>query len=401
MKALFLLIAAVLMASTAFTQTSNPCVSCNNNVIDTANYSSAIGSENISTGLNSLAGGIQSQATGEYSLAFGKNNIANQRASFAVGENTEANGMYSIAMGFGCKSLGNMGVAMGFFAEANSSASIALGKSVKTSGTSSFVLGRGYDEQLLENSIGYSLMIGINSTVPTLFIGPSIGGPTRTGKMGIGNITNPEAKLHIKADINEDASIMLQPTESNYYAKLLFGENGHQIYTKAGDNFSFSTSSGKDFVFENGNLGVDTENPIAKVHIKNGDIFIEDIDRGIVMKSPDGSCWRGTLDNSGMLNFVQVNCNDLLTGSLDHSDRMTKRVNIYPNPTGSKLFISIDQELTGAILEITNINGKIQTTKVLSNQESCIDMSSYSKGIYIYTVKNNTGIIDTGKVVKE
>ncbi len=400
MKALFLLIAAVLMVSTAFTQTSSPCISCNNNVIDTTNYSSAIGSENISTGLNSFAGGFQCEAIGDMSLGFGNNSSSSGLHSIALGSESLATHSFGIAIGKNAIATNINAVAIGKYVESSQVSSFSFGTFLTNTSGFSFLIGKGAsNSQRLENTIENSLIIGFNSQLPTLFIGPSTGS-SYTGKVGIGNVNNPDAKLHIKADINEEASLFLQPTGALRYAMLLFGDHDHTIKAKPGSNFTFSTTE-NDFVFENGNIGINTEDPVAKLQVNDGDIFIEDIDRGIVMKSPDGSCWRGTLDNSGMLNFVQVNCNDLLTGSLDHSDRMTKRVNIYPNPTGSKLFISIDQELTGSILEITNINGKILTAEVLAIQESCIDMSSYSKGIYIYTVKNNNGIIDTGKVVKE
>jgi hypothetical protein len=57
-----------------------------------------------------------------------------------------------------------------------------------------------------------------------------------------------------------------------------------------------------------GNVGIGTQAPAAKLEIVDGDIYINDIDRGIIMKSPDGQCWRGTLDNSGTLQFNAVAC---------------------------------------------------------------------------------------------
>jgi len=45
------------------------------------------------------------------------------------------------------------------------------------------------------------MMIGFKSNLPTFFVGES-SGVNRTGKIGIGNVTSPAAKLHIKADDN-------------------------------------------------------------------------------------------------------------------------------------------------------------------------------------------------------
>jgi hypothetical protein len=57
-----------------------------------------------------------------------------------------------------------------------------------------------------------------------------------------------------------------------------------------------------------GNIGIGTKYPAAKVEVADGDIYISDINRGIIMTSPDGQCWRGTLDNSGTLQFAPVGC---------------------------------------------------------------------------------------------
>lgn len=57
-----------------------------------------------------------------------------------------------------------------------------------------------------------------------------------------------------------------------------------------------------------GNVGIGTTNPIAKLQIANGDIFIEDASFGVIMKSPDGQCWRMTVDNSGSPMFTSVSC---------------------------------------------------------------------------------------------
>jgi hypothetical protein len=53
-----------------------------------------------------------------------------------------------------------------------------------------------------------------------------------------------------------------------------------------------------------GDVGIDTPNPKAKLHVDNGDIFISQPGRGIILKSPDGNrCSILTLDNNGNLNL--------------------------------------------------------------------------------------------------
>ncbi|MBX2815084.1 MAG: hypothetical protein KTR24_03770 [Saprospiraceae bacterium] len=65
-----------------------------------------------------------------------------------------------------------------------------------------------------------------------------------------------------------------------------------------------------------GNIGIGdfeqersaVSNPKAKLHIKDGDIYLEDVSSGVIMKSEDGNCWRMTIDNSGQISVNQVIC---------------------------------------------------------------------------------------------
>jgi hypothetical protein len=53
-----------------------------------------------------------------------------------------------------------------------------------------------------------------------------------------------------------------------------------------------------------GNIGIGTDVPKAKLEVKDGDVYVNDPTKGIILKSPNGSCWRVTIDNTG--NFVRT-----------------------------------------------------------------------------------------------
>jgi hypothetical protein len=48
--------------------------------------------------------------------------------------------------------------------------------------------------------------------------------------------------------------------------------------------------------------------PKATLHLKTGDVYLEQIAKGIIMKSPDGNCWRITIDNTGNLIRTAITC---------------------------------------------------------------------------------------------
>jgi hypothetical protein len=58
----------------------------------------------------------------------------------------------------------------------------------------------------------------------------------------------------------------------------------------------------------NGYVGIGTIEPKAKLEVADGDVYIKDINRGVIMTSPDGQCWRGTINNSGVLEFSAIPC---------------------------------------------------------------------------------------------
>jgi hypothetical protein len=57
-----------------------------------------------------------------------------------------------------------------------------------------------------------------------------------------------------------------------------------------------------------GNVGIGTEDPAAKIQVTGGDVFIENIDSGVIMKSPNGNCWRVTMNNDGTLKSTAIAC---------------------------------------------------------------------------------------------
>lgn len=57
-----------------------------------------------------------------------------------------------------------------------------------------------------------------------------------------------------------------------------------------------------------GLIGVSTSSPKSKLHIQDGDIYIENIHRGIILRSKGGTCFRLQPNEEGMLQSIKVDC---------------------------------------------------------------------------------------------
>jgi len=212
------------------------------------------------------SGTSQNQANGNYSVTVGMNNITSGANSMAVGQ---ANRTYGAA-------------------------SLALGKFVRAKATNAVVIGGGMgdsDAKALINNYSGSLMVGFNSNKPTVFVSSSNGLAT-TGKVGIGNITNPLAKLHLLSDSNEDAGVILEPSnKASRNAFLQFYDNNHKIVvSKEGMRIS---SLNDAMFFDAGNIkmtgkvGVNIDNEFTgnynyalavKGGILTSEVYVKEVD---------------------------------------------------------------------------------------------------------------------------
>lgn len=134
--------------------------------------------------------------------------------------------------------------------------------------------------------------------------------------------------LHLKSDLhslltiegNERSRIHFasnssNPNSRNYVIEVSnnFGSNNSSYLNIASLNDDLSTKSRGIVLHENGNVGIggmlyDVPTPKSKLQVTGGDIFIEDVSKGVIMKSPNGNCWRMTISNSGQPEINSITC---------------------------------------------------------------------------------------------
>ncbi|MCB0824138.1 MAG: hypothetical protein KDC09_15680 [Bacteroidales bacterium] len=191
--------------------------------------------------------------TGNFASEIGENTIAEGDWSFSGGYASESTGVLSFSHGANCYSIGPC--------------SVTLGHSIKSIGLQSMVIGTGAGNEetdLLTNNISQSLMIGFGSDRPTFFIGGS-SGIGSTGKVGIGDVTDPQAKLHIKADNGEAASLFLETYSfgGSNAADLWLGTQEYGLRAMYGKLY-FNTGGNYIFNSANANVGIGVLTPHEK-----------------------------------------------------------------------------------------------------------------------------------------
>jgi hypothetical protein len=138
------------------------------------------------------------------------------------------------------------------------------------------------------------------------------------------------------------------------------------------------------FISNGGNIGIGTGEPSAKLQVTDGDIYIEDIDRGIIMKSPDGNCWRGTLNNQGQLEFTQLP--DCLTTAVSENKAEDKPLfRISPNPASGTVQISCTPEELKEFSEYSLFDsaGNQLITGKLNKTTFTLSIQGFAAGTYI------------------
>ena len=136
------------------------------------------------------------------------------------------------------------------------------------------------------------------------------------GNVGIGN-SAPGYKLDILGgNINIDHPgpfIKFKETGNNDVAGIYFQASGYgnanQLrFTVSSSNLDPSSQTQAMVIDQSGSVGIATTNPQSKLQVKGGDVYVEDVSKGIIIKSPNGSCWRITVDNSGGFVSQSISC---------------------------------------------------------------------------------------------
>ncbi|MDO1446320.1 hypothetical protein Q0590_08665 [Rhodocytophaga aerolata] len=72
--------------------------------------------------------------------------------------------------------------------------------------------------------------------------------------------------------------------------------------------YFYNTTNNISINMRSTRIGLGSTDPKAAIHIASGDVYLEDATKGVIMKSPDGSCWKMTVSNGGTPVFSKIVC---------------------------------------------------------------------------------------------
>ena len=72
----------------------------------------------------------------------------------------------------------------------------------------------------------------------------------------------------------------------------------------------------------------------------------------------------------------------------------------YPNPAENQVSISVDYEdYSNLSLLIISPEGKLVRDLKLNSNETLVDLSNCTKGVYLYQLKRSNAIVEIGKFI--
>jgi agmatine deiminase len=88
----------------------------------------------------------------------------------------------------------------------------------------------------------------------------------------------------------------------------------------------------------------------------------------------------------------------LIITSADEPEREAQ-VNVYPNPAGNSFHISLHPEKLPVVFELVDVSGRVVLRKNLESTLESADVSSLSRGFYLYRITGKSGKTHTGRII--
>ena len=292
-----------------------------------------------------------------------------------LGNQNTASGNYSFAAGWGCQATGQTSIALGYYSKAEGLNSMALGMYAHSQNAYGITIGRGLSNTKPLSNTTSGIMLGMYSNVPTLYISPS-SGENRTGKVAIGNVTSPLAKLHILGDGVENADILLASTGTN--KSIIQFRNSDNNITVGSDNVMKFNAPNMQFYPFNDNLGNHTAE--QNINLNGKKIVNGTSGTGGIFVSTGGKVRIGT-GTTAPTNALEVNGTTVST-NLKISGLASSTEKVLTVGTGGQV------SSTDVSTFADNMGDHIATQNIDLHNNWIVNGASGSGGIFVSTTGN-------------
>ncbi len=81
---------------------------------------------------------------------------------------------------------------------------------------------------------------------------------------------------------------------------------------------------------------------------------------------------------------------------------VASKLNVYPNPVVNHCTVQMENfDGASKTLEVFNMMGQMESTRILTQESTLVDLSGLSKGIYVFRISSENGVVSQGRVVKD
>lgn len=185
--------------------------------------------------------------------------------------------------------------------------------------------GSKWEEVVPDTRLNYENNVSIGNYLDPIFEYELSIGRNSSGTTGV-SVLNPNLEsrsIFLAGQANQRRYIYMGYLNPQWPSTFPVFEPGSGVIFTGGPNGMNLISAENDITFTTGglnlvnrrmtidrigNVGIGTSSPKAKVEITDGDVYINDVTRGVIMKSPNGNCWRMTVSDTGEAVFTQISC---------------------------------------------------------------------------------------------
>jgi hypothetical protein len=121
------------------------------------------------------------------------------------------------------------------------------------------------------------------------------------------------AKTFYRSEMIQTSAYYDQIPDFQGMSAILAEGNGIALASRSEwGSLRFYTTTVQDTMVERarfdpaGDFGIGTREPKAKVHVEEGDVLINNVNRGVILQSPNGKYWRITVGDNGELISAEV-----------------------------------------------------------------------------------------------